>query len=84
MESILQALVGILFTILVAAGSIYVCAPDFAQKYIDQWNGMSNTPSMNSAVKPTSGPSQTTGASDWDDVILVGGPKQQKKAGHKK
>ena len=85
MESILQAFAGILFTVLVAAGSVYLCAPDFAQKYIDKWNGASK-----SAAVPATGPTKTvpvkaaTGASDWDDVILVGGQKQQKKTPHKK
>ena len=92
MESILQAFAGILFTLLVAAGSVYLCAPDFAQKFIDKWSGVSA-----STTTKTGGPTKTVvkntttatsggggGVDDWDDVILIGGQKQQKKSAKKK
>jgi len=97
MESILQAFAGILFTLSVAAGSVYLCAPDFAQKFIDKWSGVSA-----STTTKTGGPTKTVGKNataatsggggggggggfdDWDDVILIGGQKQQKKNANKK
>lgn len=89
LESGLQALAGVLFTLLVAAGSVYLCAPEFAQKYIDKWYGTKQAPVASSAG-PAKAATSTGGTSDdWDDVIIIGGQKQQqqqqkKKTPHKK
>ena len=71
LETVLQVLFSIVCTLLVALVSIYLCAPEISQQYLEKWN-RHETSGVGGTKKASVGSSKpVSAASDWDDIGTV-------------